>query len=32
MKYSEKNEFLTKRWEGPSFKFSKTPWGPTFKP
>ena len=31
MKYSEKNEFINERWEGPTIKLWRGSWGPTFK-
>ena len=31
MKYPEKNEFNKERLRGPTFKFRKGSWGPTFK-
>ena len=31
MKYSEKNEFIKERWEGPTTKLWRGSWGPTFK-
>ena len=31
MKYFEKNEFIQEKWEGPTFKFWRGSWGPTFK-
>ena len=31
MKYSEKNEFIKERLQGPTFKLCRGSWGPTFK-